>query len=130
MSRMLFVLRYRNGEPEPLDMELVREVLAPYVVTADEDLRHGVLIRTADGHEVDLDVNDVCVAVNRFPPGRFFDVLAELVDRLGASVLSSDRPAIIRQEEDRAHLSEDIREVAVVVATTRPALEDYLGGGS
>jgi hypothetical protein len=130
MSRRLFVLRYRNGEPEPLDMELVRDVLAPYIVNADDDLRNGVLIRTADGHEVDLDVNDVCVAVSRFPPGQFFDILAELVDRVGAGVLSSDMPVIIRQERDRTHLSEDIREVAVVVATTRPALEGYFGGGS
>ncbi|MER6099067.1 hypothetical protein ABT154_25105 [Streptomyces sp. NPDC001728] len=128
MSRMLVVLRYRNGEPEPLDMDLVRDTLAPYIGTAGEDLRDGVLIRTAEGYEVKLDVSDVCVSVSRYPAGQFFDVLAELVDRLGATVLSSDQPVTIRQEEDRAHLSEDIREGAVVVATTGPALEGHFTG--
>ncbi|MFD7497484.1 hypothetical protein ACFV8T_34945 [Streptomyces sp. NPDC059832] len=46
----------------------------------------GALIRAADGYEVDVDVGEVCIAVNRFPPGQFFDVLAELADRLRASV--------------------------------------------
>ncbi|KOG21271.1 MULTISPECIES: hypothetical protein [Streptomyces] len=128
MSRTLFVLRYRGGEPEPLDMQLVREVLEPYVVTAGADLADGVLIRTADGFEVDVDVNEVCVSVSRYPAGQFFDVLATLVDRLGATVLSSDRPVVIRSERDRAELSEDIREGAVVVATTAPALEGHFTG--
>ncbi|MFE0653549.1 hypothetical protein ACFVZH_33800 [Streptomyces sp. NPDC059534] len=128
MGRTLFVLRYRDGEPEPLPMDAVREVLAPYVVAADEDLRNGVLIRTADGHEVDVDVNEVCVAFSRFPGGSFFDVLARLVDRLGATVIPVDRPVIIRGEGDRAHLSADIRDGAVVVATTGPALDAFLGG--
>ncbi|MFD9455234.1 hypothetical protein ACFWBC_19370 [Streptomyces sp. NPDC059985] len=130
MSRMLFVLRYRNGRPEPLDMDAVREVLAPHLGAADEHPRDGALIRTADGYEVEVDVNDVCVAVSRFPPGRFFGVLAELVERLGASVLSTDRPVIIREEGDRAHLSDDLREGAVVMATTAPALEGHFSGGS
>ncbi|MFB6843015.1 hypothetical protein [Streptomyces sp. NPDC056361] len=128
MSRTLFVLRYRDGEPAPLDMELVRDVLEPYIVSAGADLADGVLIRTADGHEVEVDVNDVCVSVSRFPSGQFFDVLARLVDRLGAAVLSSDRPVVIREEGDRAELSEDIREGAVVVATTGPALEGHFTG--
>ncbi|MFJ8073189.1 hypothetical protein ACIQ7Q_04370 [Streptomyces sp. NPDC096176] len=92
---MLFVLRYRNGEPEPLEMELVREVLSPYIIAADEDLVNGVLIRTADGYEVDVDINEVCVAVS-FPPSQFFDVLGQLVERLRARVTSTDRPVILR----------------------------------
>ncbi|WP_405987150.1 hypothetical protein [Streptomyces sp. NBC_00872] len=125
---MLFVLRYRNGEPEPLDMELVREVLEPYIVEADEDLMNGVLMRTADGYEVNVDVNEVSVGVNRFPPGQFFDVLAELVGRLGASVLPMDRPTILREEGDRAHLPETAQESAVVVRMTGPALEGFISG--
>ncbi|MFF1651607.1 hypothetical protein [Streptomyces sp. NPDC058240] len=57
MSRMLFVLRYRNDEPEPLEMELVQELLAPYIAAADEDLTNGVLIRTTDGYEVDVNIS-------------------------------------------------------------------------
>ncbi|WP_405705841.1 hypothetical protein OG264_02865 [Streptomyces xanthophaeus] len=56
MSRIMFVLRYRNGEPESLDMGLVREVLEPYAVAIGPDLQDGVLIRTADGHEAEVDV--------------------------------------------------------------------------
>ncbi|MFJ4910988.1 hypothetical protein [Streptomyces sp. NPDC088726] len=126
---MLFVLRYRNGEPEPLDLELVRQVLAPYTVEADEDLTEGVRIRTSDGHEVKLDINEVCVAVSRFPPGQFFEILARLVDALGAGVTLADRPAVLRAEDDRPHLpDEPWRDEAVVVEMTGPALEDFVNG--
>ncbi|MFJ5846006.1 hypothetical protein [Streptomyces sp. NPDC092903] len=126
---MLFVLRYRNGEPEPLDLELVRQVLAPYTVEADEDLTEGVRIRTSDGHEVELDINEVCVAVSRFPPGQFFEILARLVDELGAGVTLADRPAVLRAEDDRPHLpDEPWRDEAVVVEMTGPALEDFVNG--
>ncbi|MFJ1898006.1 hypothetical protein [Streptomyces sp. NPDC088115] len=126
---MLFVLRYRNGEPEPLDLELVRQVLAPYTVEADEDLTDGVRIRTSDGHEVELDINEVCVAVSRFPPGQFFEILARLVDALGAGVTLADRPAVLRAEDDRPHLpDEPWRDEAVVVEMTGPALEDFVNG--
>ncbi|MFJ1926012.1 MULTISPECIES: hypothetical protein [unclassified Streptomyces] len=126
---MLFVLRYRNGEPEPLDLELVRQVLAPYTVEADEDLTEGVRIRTSDGHEVELDINEVCVAVSRFPPGQFFEILARLVDALGAGVTLADRPAVLRAEDDRPHLpDEPWRDEAVVVEMTGPALEDFVNG--
>lgn len=127
MSRTMFVLRFRNGEPESLDMNLVREVLAPYLVSADEGFED-VLIRTADDREVEFDMNPLCLAVNRFPPGQFFDILAQLVDRLGASVLPMDRPAILREEGDRAHLPESAREAAAVVEMTGPALENFLSG--
>ncbi|MFI9542549.1 hypothetical protein ACIHAR_00945 [Streptomyces sp. NPDC052016] len=128
MSRSVFVLRYREGEPEPLDMALVREVLGPYVIAADEDFQGGVLIRAADGHEVEVDVNEVCLAVSRYPPGRFFDILAELVDRLGASVSPTDRPVVLRREEDRAHLPAEAQRGAVTVAMTGRAMENFLGG--
>lgn len=128
MSRMLFVLRYSNGEPEPLDMDLVRDVLGSYVVDTDDDLMNGVLIRTADDREVGFDVNPLCLAVSRFPPGQFFDILAQLVDRLGASVLPTDRPAILREEGHRAHLPEPARESAAVVEMTGSALENFLSG--
>ncbi|MFI5771044.1 hypothetical protein ACIA74_21320 [Streptomyces sp. NPDC051658] len=75
-------------------MELIQELRAPYIAAADEDLTNGVLIRTTDGYEVDVDINEVCIVVSRFPPGQFFDVLAELVDRLRASVTPTDRPRI------------------------------------
>ncbi|MFG2111786.1 hypothetical protein ACGFRB_03960 [Streptomyces sp. NPDC048718] len=126
MSRTLFVLRYRNGEPEPLDLELVREVLSPYITAAAEEIGNGVLLRTADGREVDVDVNDFCVAVSRFPPGQFFDILAQLVDRLGASVTPTDMPVALREEADRAHLPARNAADAAVIALTGPALQRYL----
>ncbi|MFD7098607.1 hypothetical protein [Streptomyces xanthophaeus] len=128
MSRIMFVLRYRNGEPEPLDLGLVREVLEPYAVAIGPDLRDGVLIRTADGHEAGVDVNEFCLAVSRFPPGRFFAVLAELVDRLGASMTLMDRPVLLREEADRAHLPEGTQQDAVVVAMTGRAVEHHVTG--
>ncbi|MFJ7157257.1 hypothetical protein ACIQUQ_20205 [Streptomyces sp. NPDC101118] len=132
---MLFVIRYRDGEPEPLETETVREVLAPYAVAGagagtgpGTGPLDGVLIRTPEGHEVDVDVNPWCLGISRFPPGRFFDVLAELADRLRASVVPSDRPVVLRREEDRGHLPREARRDAVVVALTGLALARALTG--
>ncbi|MFJ3931534.1 hypothetical protein [Streptomyces sp. NPDC090029] len=129
MSRMLFVLRFRRGEPEPLDLHAVREVLGPYAVGGAADPLEGLLIRTADGREVEVDVNELCGVV-RFPSGHFFDLLAALVDRLGASVLPCDRPVLLRAEADRSHLPGPAREDAVVVPMTGRAVEFFLSGGS
>ncbi|WP_319663120.1 hypothetical protein [Streptomyces sp. MI02-7b] len=115
-----------NGEPEPLDAEVVREVLGPYVVAADEDFGD-VLIRTADGYEVQADFNGVCIAVGRFPPGQFFDIVAELVDRLRAAVILTDRPPLLRDEADRIHLPGDAED-AVVVEITGAAIENFVSG--
>ncbi|MFF3561337.1 hypothetical protein ACFYXS_14975 [Streptomyces sp. NPDC002574] len=126
MSRMMFILRFVNGEPEALDSEVVRGVLGPYVVAADEDFGD-VLIRTADGYEAEVDFNGVCIAVGRFPPGQFFDIVAELVDRLRAAVILTDCPPIVREEADRAHLPGDAED-AVVVEITGSAIEDFVSG--
>lgn len=125
---MLFVLRFRSGEPEPLDLDAVREVLGPYAVGGGADPLEGLLVRTADGREVEVDVDRLCVGVARFPPGHFSDLLAALVDRLGASVLPCDRPALLRAEADRRHLPGAAREEAVVVPMTGRAVESFLGG--
>ncbi|MFB8039307.1 hypothetical protein ACFC5Z_41785 [Streptomyces sp. NPDC056004] len=111
-----------------MDMDLVRKILGPYVVAADEDFQGGVLIRAADGHDVEVDINEACLAVSRFPPGLFFDILAELVDRLGASVTPTDRPVILRKEEDRAHLPVEARQGAVAVGMTGRAIESFVCG--
>ncbi|MFE9257410.1 hypothetical protein [Streptomyces sp. NPDC006879] len=48
------------------------------------------------------------------------------MERLGASVTPSDRPVVLRTEEDRVHLPAEAEEGATVVAMTGPALEEYL----
>ncbi|MEU6343479.1 hypothetical protein ABZ883_21360 [Streptomyces sp. NPDC046977] len=128
MSRTMFILAYENGEPKPLDMDLLKEVLKPYVVKADENFQDA-LIQLADGYQAELDINEVCIGISRFPPGQFFDVLAELVDRLGATVIPMDRPTILRREGDRSSLPPEGRENAVVVRMTGQALETFISGG-
>ncbi|MFJ4848734.1 MULTISPECIES: hypothetical protein [unclassified Streptomyces] len=124
----MFILVYENGEPKPLDMDLLKEILKPYVVAADEDFQD-VLIQLADGYQAELDINEVCIGISRFPPGHFFDVLAELVDRLGATVIPMDRPTILRREEDRSRLPPEGREDSAVVRMTGRAMEAFISGG-
>ncbi|OEJ55170.1 hypothetical protein [Streptomyces agglomeratus] len=84
------------------------------------------MIRTTDGYE--MDVNEACVAANRYPPGQFFELLAELADRLGASLPPTGRPVILREEKDRAHFPAEVGKDAAVVAMTSSDLERYLCG--
>ncbi|MFD9970382.1 hypothetical protein ACFWYA_19880 [Streptomyces sp. NPDC059011] len=123
---MLLVLRYRNGDREPLDMEIVREALVPHMVAADGDLMNGVLIRTVDGHESTWTSTRSASPSTAFRPAGSSTSWPRWWTRLGASVPPTDLPVTLREEEDRAHLPAGAGENAVVVAMTGPDLEGYL----
>ncbi|MGA5870350.1 hypothetical protein [Streptomyces cinereoruber] len=126
MGYGLSLHRFAGGEPQVLDDRVVRDVLAPHVVAASPDATE-VVIRTADGGEAELHVTTDGISVHRFPPGDVLNVVAELADRLGATVLLPDG-ALVRDEPQRANLPDGLRETAAVVAMTGRGLRDALDG--
>jgi uncharacterized protein CbrC (UPF0167 family) len=125
----IHLYKFRHGDIVPVDASTVREVLEPY---APYDVPEGeavTWVRTADGSEADVCL-DHGVCFDR--PGRgVLDLVAEVARRTGAAVLLLGDPttAIVTSAGDREHLSEDLREGAVVVppaALTGNAIEQVV----
>lgn len=116
--------RFVEGEPESLDERVTREVLAPHAVNADQDSEE-MLIRAADGGEAEVTVSADGISVHRFASGAVLDIVAELADRLGAAIVAPDG-VLVSGEEQRANLPEGLRNGAVVVEMTGPALQGAL----
>ncbi|NED77111.1 hypothetical protein G3I51_33310 [Streptomyces sp. SID9944] len=125
MGYGLSLHRFADGEAETLDGPATREVLEPHVVNGDWDAGE-LLVRAADGGEAEVNVSADGVSVDRFPPGGFLDIVAELANRLGAAVLLPDG-VLVSGEERRADLPEGLRDSAVVIEMTGPGLERAIG---
>jgi hypothetical protein len=126
MGYGLSLHRFVGGEPETLDEQVAREVLTPHAVTRDQGAKE-LLVRAADGGEAEVTVSTDGISVGRFPPGGILDLVAELADRLGAAVVLPDG-VLVGSEEQRANLPDGLRDAAVVVEMTGPALQRAIGG--
>ncbi|GAA4796941.1 hypothetical protein [Streptomyces sanyensis] len=119
MSFDIFVCRFENGEPAPLDMSAAHEVLAPYVVARDPrtNLLH---VRTAEMEEADVFFSSPdSITFNRFGGGGIMDLLAVLLRRLDAVLVVPGGPTMIQRDEDRDLLPAALRdEWTVIVART------------
>ncbi len=119
----MYVQRFAHGEPAALDEALMHEVLRPYVIAGD---RESMLIRAGDGSEADVYADSTGLMINRPQRGGIFAVTAELVDRLGAVLLLPGCPTLLRAEEDRPHLPEELRDDCLVIELTGAAIEAVL----
>ncbi|WP_331447519.1 hypothetical protein [Streptomyces xanthochromogenes] len=124
MGYAISLHRFVDGEAETLDQRVVREVLVPHAMNADQD-DNELLVRAADGGEAEMDVSADGVSVHRFPPGGILDIIAELADRLGAAIALPDS-VLLSTEEQRANLPDGLRDMAVVVEMTGPGLQRVL----
>ncbi|MFI6055546.1 hypothetical protein ACIBCO_36355 [Streptomyces violascens] len=124
MGYGLSLHRFVDGEAETLDERVIREVLAPHAVNADQD-DNELLVRASDGGEAEVNVSADGVSVHRFPPGGILDIVAELADRLGAVIALPDG-FLLGAEAQRADLPDGLRETAVVVEMTGPGLQRAL----
>ncbi|QNS02257.1 hypothetical protein [Streptomyces xanthii] len=119
MSFDIFVCRFENGEPAPLDMSAAHKVLDPYAVARDP--RTGLLhVRAADMEEADVYfAGPDSITFNRFGGGEIMDLLAVLLRRLDAVLVVPGGPTMIQRDDDRDLLPAALRdECPVVVAST------------
>ncbi|MGI5199034.1 hypothetical protein ACQEVY_36285 [Streptomyces sp. CA-288835] len=79
-------------------------------------------IRAADGSEAELIADKNSVLVLRPHRGAVFDIIAELVSRLGAVVIDPTWGRAACREEERAHLPTEMQEEAIVIEMTGEAL--------
>ncbi|WP_411071234.1 hypothetical protein [Streptomyces sp. cmx-4-25] len=119
MSFDVFVHRFVNGEPVPLDTEAAREVLAPHAAGRDSspDL---LQVSTGEDERADVYFNaPTGITFNRFGGEGIMDLLATVLERLDATLVVPGGPTVVRREEDREHVHPALRdEWPVVVART------------
>ncbi|MFB7359870.1 hypothetical protein [Streptomyces gardneri] len=119
MSFDIFVCRFENGEPAPLDMSAAREVLAPYVVARDPRLDF-LQVCTEDGEEAGVYFGSPTGITFNRPGGEgIMDLLGVLLRRLDAVLVVPGGPTILQRDEDRESLGAALRdEWPAVVART------------
>ncbi|MDG5801583.1 hypothetical protein P9869_02690 [Streptomyces ossamyceticus] len=132
------VFRFVDGgeTPVPLDPAVVREVLRPHDEPHDADgpgIPEGgdgslaFRVRAADGSEAEIFADDLGLTVHRPHAGEVWDIVAELVARLGAVVLDPSGTGVVCRAEEHGHLPARWRD-AVVIEMTGEALETALTG--
>ncbi|MFE9779686.1 hypothetical protein ACFYPA_16170 [Streptomyces sp. NPDC005775] len=131
-SPMMFTFVEGAETPVPLDLASVRALLEPYDVGAPggaaADGTLAFLVRASDGSEAEIFVDERCIGVHRPQSGGVFAILAELVSRLGVTVIDPSRAGVVCSPEAYAHLPAGLRDDALVIEPTRETLEAALTG--
>ncbi|MFE6223745.1 hypothetical protein [Streptomyces sp. NPDC057854] len=127
MSSEIFVSRFENGGPAPLDLSAARELLAPHVVAEDPSLN---LVQISTGERESADVyfsGPGTVTFHHAGGEGVMDLLAELLRRLDAVAVVPGGPVIVRREADREGLPAGMADVfPVVVALTGAAIAEAI----
>ncbi|MEU7059410.1 hypothetical protein [Streptomyces sp. NPDC046197] len=119
MSYDVYVCRFVNGEQEPLDMDIVHEVLDLYVTARDPE--HGFLqIKSESGGEADVYLSsEKTITINHFGGDEIMDVISELLRRLDATLILPGGTVILHSDEGSEHLSQNLKdEWSIVIAST------------
>ena len=129
------VLKFVDGgeEPVPLDPASIRAVLEPHDVgdpqlTVGEDGGLAFWVRAPDGSEAEIFADTRCIAVHRPHAGAVWDIVAELVSRLGAVVFDPSGGGVVCRAQEHAHLPASMRDDVTVIEMTGEALETTLTG--
>ncbi|MFF7263177.1 hypothetical protein ACFZCL_23250 [Streptomyces sp. NPDC008159] len=129
------VFRFVDGgeTPVPLDPAVVREVLEPHDADGPgspegQDASLSFRVRAADGSEAEILADDFGLTVYRPHAGEVWDIVAELVARLGAVVLDPSGTGVVCRAEEHGHLPARWRDDAVVIEMTGEGLETALTG--
>lgn len=118
MSFEVFVMRFAGGEAVPLDQDVVRQVLDPYVTARDAEGLE-LAVETPDGGQADVVLRDDCVTFHRFGGAGVMDLVSALLRRLEAVLIVPGGPFLVHRAEDWAHAPS---EGPVVVAPDGGAL--------
>ncbi|MFD9793321.1 hypothetical protein ACFWXK_20505 [Streptomyces sp. NPDC059070] len=120
MSYSIFLQRFAQGKPAPLDEAATLEVLHPFIVAQDST---SVFIRARDGSEAEIYRDPSGLMIDRPEQGGIFDIVAELINRLDVVLLSPGGPTILRCEADRSHLPNEFQNDAIVVELSGAAIQ-------
>jgi hypothetical protein len=119
MSYDVHLFRFQRGECVDIDAARLMELIQPLIVWSDEEFDH-VQLRAPDGYEADLYGAGEDASVLLFSHWCFGDICemtAKLARELDMVIVPPDRPVMIIDERQRAHLPQEMTAKAVVVRT-------------
>lgn len=116
MSYSIWLLRFEDGSPAPMDFDVFEAATAPHVHRR-EPQHNFLMLRMPDGGEAD-------VYATREPDGTLASVMhgavldhvPEMARVLGAAVVLQEGVALVADAEQRDHLVPDLRPDAMLVA--------------
>ncbi|MEV6795789.1 hypothetical protein AB0M87_28215 [Streptomyces sp. NPDC051320] len=116
MSYSLSLYKFEHGEPVQPDMEVVRAILSPYYAAPEKATGDDAAfwIRAADGSEVEVDVVDRVIGIERPQVGNVWKIIVELADRVSGTILIPNGTFLCR-EDMRAHLPEGVENDSIFV---------------
>ncbi|MFI1392645.1 hypothetical protein [Streptomyces griseoaurantiacus] len=116
MSYGLSLYKFVDGEPVRPDMNVVRAILSPHEAAPAKATGSdtGFWIRADDGSEVEVDVTDCVIGVERPQVGNVWKIIIELADRVGGAIIVPNGTFLCR-EDTRAHLPEGMENDSVFV---------------
>jgi hypothetical protein len=115
MSFDVFFQRFKDGEADPSGGDVMRRVLAPFVVR-EEPEHHFVLIEFGDG-TADLYLHDDHMMTNHVTGQLPWDLLVDGAREAGWAILPVGCPTCITDEAQRQHLPEGLNEEVATVLT-------------
>jgi hypothetical protein len=118
VSYDVFVHRFKEGESASLDMNVLQEVLSPYVTAQHPETGLLQIAANNDGGEADVYVKgESSITINHFGGDVIMNVISEMLRRLGAVLILPGGTVIIDRDDDRCHLPSYMRdEWSVIVA--------------
>ena len=119
MSYNVHLFRFQRGECVDIDAARLMDMLQPLIVGTEEEFDY-VRLRAADSGEADLYGVSEDAATLMFSHWCFGDICeltAKLARELDMVIVPPDRPAMIIDERQRAHLPQEMVAEAVVVRT-------------
>jgi hypothetical protein len=118
VSYDVFLFRFQRGECMDIDAARLMELIQPLIVWSDHE-HDCVGLRAADGGEADL--YGVCedaaaLMFSHWSWGNICELMAKLAWELDMVIVPGDRPVMLIDERQRAHLPEEefIAEAVVV----------------
>jgi hypothetical protein len=120
VSYSVFLQRFRGGDSARVDNARLWELLQPYVVSYENNVKF-VQLRALDGGEADLHGvdpgrTDGC-RFTRYSAGEITDLMVRLAHELDLVIMPQDLPVFLVRESQRRHLPEDLAFDALVIET-------------
>ena len=119
VSYNVHLFRFQRGECIDIDAARLMEMIQPLIVWREEEFDYARL-RAADGGEADLygvGEDAATLMFSRWCFGDICELTAKLARELDMVIVPPDRPVMIIDERQRAHLPKEMAAEAVVVRT-------------
>jgi hypothetical protein len=119
VSYDVYLFRFQRGESMDIDPARLMELIQPLIASREEKHSY-VRLRAPDGGEADLygvGEDAATLMFSHWSRGDICELMAKLARELDMVIVPPDRPAMIIDERQRAHLPEEFIAEAVVVRT-------------